>query len=492
MLEVLNRERFLLAIIFLSLVLFPTIHDPDFYFHLVAGNYISDHATLPHIDVFSHSNPGRAWIMHEWLFELLIYELHQLGGLLGVQVFIGTMVVATLATLFAINRPKSDTALTLLLLTTAALLAPYITPRPQLFSYLFFSLYLLALFRCLDNRDCRHLKWLPLLMLAWVNLHGGYILGIVLIGLFLVIASYRHFFGAREEGQQLRALLIILALTLGASLLNPYFASHWLFPFHLVGADFIAPISEWRRPELGEGHFQFYLLFVLIFFIISAISLRKRATLIAVIPLPFIAASFLSVRHIPLALLVMTPLLVQHISVLQQHKLPPFSWFAALQHKVKRSRELGRGEFLLNWILLLVLAAGGAKVYPALHRNDAERINRYLPVKATDFIEQAAIEGNMFNTYRYGGYLLYRLYPRHKVFIDIRADMYGSDFIAEYGKILFAKPGWEALVKKYEIDFFVCDRFTPIAEILKASPDYSLLYEDNLSIVAVRNPQVNP
>ncbi len=487
MLDLISKERLVLYVIFISLVFFPVIHDPDYFFHLVAGEYIIGHATLPHVDVFSYSNPGKPWVMHEWLFEVVIYYIHLVGGDLGVKLVAASIIIAIISNTLRCAPTNTRYAAIIVPLTITALLAPFITPRPQLFTYLFFSFYLFSLFRCHFDHDCRHLKWLPFIMIGWTNMHGGYIIGLIIISLFLAIEIHKENTNDRENKPCIKHLTITLAATIIASSINPYFIYHWLFPFQLIGADYIKFISEWQRPDFGKIYFKIYLAFIVIYLIILLNSLRSKFLASNLTPIPFIIASFLSARHIPLAIIITLPFwLLQSSAIKKSNYLTRAFAHPKLSPTIFR-KELGNIEYFLNATILLILIVCAVTLYPLFHSHDDNVINRYLPVNATNFIEQQNIKGNMFNTYRYGGYLLHRLYPEQKVFIDIRADMYGADFIGKYETLLFAKNGWLKLVDDYNIAYFICDKFTPIARALREHSEFTVLYEDSLSIVAIKN-----
>ncbi|MGH9963021.1 MAG: hypothetical protein ACREBC_38880, partial [Pyrinomonadaceae bacterium] len=131
-----------------------------------------------------------------------------------------------------------------------------------------------------------------------------------------------------------------------------------------------------------------------------------------------------------------------------------------------------------------------AFAFVLLPRNEVreiEKANSLLPINAADFIEEAGISGRMFNSYNYGGYLIYRLYPRQKVFIDGRADVYDDDFLKAYMTILHGEPGWEESFDGYGIDYVICHRASPLRQLLLLRGDYKLVYDDNKSSVLLKD-----
>lgn len=487
-LDSLSRERLVFFILFVALVFFPVIRDPDFFFHVTAGAYIVEHHLLPHHDVFSYTMAGAPWVMHEWLFEVLVYELYRLGGDLGVKLLFAALIILTLKLALAACRVKSVNLVILLALLSLVLLAPYLAPRPQVFSFFFYAFSLFALLRWRINRETRWLKWLPLQMVVWANLHGAYLIGIVTIVLFIALAALSPIQDKEPLYQRTRPLLITLLLCVVASAINPYFVQLWLFPLHLMGMPYIHQISEWLPPDFADPIVKLYAAYVGIYLIVAMLYLhRHRSDLTGLIPLPFILASLSSNRHIPFAVLSMTPLLAWQAKGLWQAVAATSpAWLERLRGRLSRGKPLGRMEFQLNWALAILFTVTAAILYPYYHRIDTPIRNQVLPVKATDFLQRTGIEGRMLNTYRYGGYLLYRLYPAQRVFIDIRADMYGPKLMGDYETLFFARPGWQRLMEDYGIDYVIFNRFTPLAQALEKSPWFALVYRDANTIIALR------
>ena len=140
----------------------------------------------------------------------------------------------------------------------------------------------------------------------------------------------------------------------------------------------------------------------------------------------------------------------------------------------------------MNWLLLSVLLISLYFWYPAYYFN-ADNENKMIPVKAVDFISKTAIPGRIFNTYSYGGYLIYRLYPSQLVFIDGRVDMYGDDFFKDYYKITGIQHGWKATFDKYKIDYVLTEKNEPLLQLLQLQNEFRLVYEDKDNSVLVRN-----
>ena len=133
-----------LILIFLIKVVNGQFDDPDFYWHLKTGEYIVAQGLLPQADVFSHTNLGRPWVLHEWLFQVLIYLLHVAGGELGIKIFVALMLAACFWFCYSICEKilEGDKAKALIVALLYCSIITSVSPRPHLFTFLFFALFL--------------------------------------------------------------------------------------------------------------------------------------------------------------------------------------------------------------------------------------------------------------------------------------------------------------------------------------------------------------
>jgi len=142
--------------------------------------------------------------------------------------------------------------------------------------------------------------------------------------------------------------------------------------------------------------------------------------------------------------------------------------------------------------LLVVIALGcGVQVYyPLTVQANLKAQERFLPVGAVDFIEehQGSLPGEMFNSYNWGGYLIWRLYPRYRVFIDGRTDIYDDAFVGEYLKVVWLSEGWEEVLERYKVNFILIERASVLAKFLNSglARDWRLAYEDEMASIFVR------
>ena len=492
----LNLRRLGFVVMFLAML--TTIHliDPDYFWHLRTGQYLFEHHALPIGDIFSYTYDGKPWVLHEWLFEIVLYCTHTLLGPFGVKLVVSLMATATLVIVYKtanqiLKRPYLALALTLIFFIPMKM---GISPRPQMVTLLMFAFFMHTLTAFKYIHTTRTLWLLPPLMVAWTNAHGGYMIGLVLLLLFVAcewlmrIARQNHDVAGKNR---LKMLSWVTGITILASLVNPYFIRHWLYPFEVMGMKASQGfINEWRSPDFHSWSFQLYLALVLLTMTAAMYrKIRPDLTELAV-TLLFVSAGFVAVRHIGLAIVALIPFAAKTVTQLSFTRLFADERAGYLRSNCQKlGGDIGKMEFVMNWLLLAVTAVGLIIYYPVLHGADTEIANRLIPVKATEFIVQAGISGRMFNNYHHGGYLIQSFYPTQKVFIDGRADMYGDKFIQEYIDISSGTTEWKEKFEKYKIDYVVMARETPLVQLLKAQGNFKLVYEDELNSVLLKNDE---
>jgi len=194
------------------------------------------------------------------LFEVVLYGVFTWLGPLGVKLLTATLAMTTLGITYALLKrlAVSPSIAFALLLAAFIPFSPSISPRPQLVTYVFFTSFLYVLLSYKYFQTTRYLIALPLLMVVWVNAHGGYMLGLALTGLFVICewANYwTHIERDKEQKQRLVRLTLVAIATTLASAINPGFLGHWLYPFQVMGLEATRSIQEWQRPGLpGLGN----------------------------------------------------------------------------------------------------------------------------------------------------------------------------------------------------------------------------------------------
>lgn len=398
--------------------LFPLVSF-DLWWHLAAGRWIVAERAIPRTDPFSYTAVGARWIDHEWLFQLLAYGVHQLGGVAGLTVLRVAVAVAICLVVLRFVRREADlsTAAAALLLIPPLLLVARVRflVRPELLTLLAAAVLTATVLRT-DRRRAgfRELWWLPPLFVPWVNLHAGAISGLLILAAVLAgtvangVLAPRGLAASSPPGTPTPPVLGgLLAAATAACLVNPFGAHVLVVPFELTALMRDGPYvnAEWQPLDPGAHWVAVGLLLAAAALVVSR---WRRLDWAAVLPLAMVA--ILALRHgRNLGLLgVVAPLLLARIA---------------------RSREAGAAPRLAGIrpaVAAAVLVAtavalpiSGYQFRPGLGVDRSQ-----IPVSATTFLEREQPPGNILNTYKFGGWLTWRLWPETRIFMDGRNEVF--------------------------------------------------------------------
>src|SRR5215204_1557676 len=236
----------LLCMIFVLAVRQSVSLDPDLWWHLKTGRQIIDTRSIPHTDDFSFTKQGSEWVAHEWLSEVVMEGIYRLSGLVGLVTVFSVIIVIALWLTYRRCEGKPYAAGIAILLAAAAS-SPLFGIRPQMLTLLLASTYIVLLERFNPKERSRRLWWVVPMMLLWVNLHAGFALGLVLIGLYIVRAVLDG------EWDHLRPLLIVLVVCTAVVPLNPNGLRMFSYPYEtLTSPSMAAFIQEWASPDFHK------------------------------------------------------------------------------------------------------------------------------------------------------------------------------------------------------------------------------------------------
>ncbi|HYG08398.1 MAG TPA: hypothetical protein VD835_00355, partial [Pyrinomonadaceae bacterium] len=253
----LSTRRLLVFVLFAAIFTLTAgqITDPDFWWHLRTGQLIFETRAIPHTDIFSFTAQGKEWVTHEWLAEVLIYAVYKWSGWGGLVVSFSLLMTAALWVAYrraAVVAPHPYVAGASLLVGALAT-APMWGVRPQMISFLFTSIYVAVLGDYARGGGAKNLWRLVPLMLVWVNMHGGYALGLALVGLTGAGVVLDELMGERRERRllcKLRPLLLLFAACVLVVPLNPNGLRMFSYPFETLNSHAMhAYIDEWFTPN---------------------------------------------------------------------------------------------------------------------------------------------------------------------------------------------------------------------------------------------------
>jgi len=476
------------------------LSDCDTGWHIRTGEWILAHHAVPYRDLFSYSKPDSIWYAWEWLADVVFAGLNKIGGLAAVSLFAMLLIAVTFALVFRLARRKSNAvlAITVTVLAMAGSSIHWLA-RPHLYTLLFAVIFLSALDRVRDGHTkVAGIPWLvllPVLTVLWSNLHGGFPVGMVLISVFGVAELLRFLLAAGGEGRaavfaQAGKYFLSALACLAASLLNPY-------TYHLH-------VHVWqylRDPYLSERIMEFLSVSfhhpIAIFFetmlaggVLAAAWYAKRGNYAE--PLLFLLwahAALLSARNIPIFMIVVAPMVAAAADAGMRNlaAAPVAAWLRNLTARINRMmRETSETDAIGRWHLasLAGVALVAALLY-APHPPKGFRAEfdptRY-PADAVSALRQYPA-ARVFTFDQWGDYLIYRLYPRSRVFVDGRSDFYGEDFETKMLQVLNVNYGWDQTLARFAVDTVLMPPNSPLTGALKESCRWRVVYDDGVALV---------
>lgn len=466
-------------ILFIGFLLFAgkkALGDGDTLWHIKFGDLILQRGELITHDIFSHTAAGKPWTAHEWLAEIIMAIIHRIAGLPGVVIFYFLVAALSFWVLFKIAQQHgaNDWLAVFVVSLALSLAMTHLLARPHIFTWLFGLLFLYILYQ-----GGRSLFLLPLLMIPWSNLHGGFALGLILQGLFLLGSILDKYFTFHQK-PTLQALwnghkphCLALLLSLAATGINPFGYDLLIFPFEVSKGTFRILVSEWLSPDLQEfWHFRLYLLFlfILIFFREGEIDWFNRLLLLFLVN-----ASLTHVRHISIVGLFLTPLIIQSIKPhLEKISLKNKKSFSATELTLSPVT----GPLCVVFFGCSLIAFGGFQweiwqktseiLIPPPEKSSSGVVN---------FLQKHPLRGNLFNSDEWGDYLIYAMDQPPLLFVDGRLDMYGEQVLEDYAKITKLDKDVDKLLNAYDIEWVLFPS-TPLTRYLNAKEDWLEVYSD--------------
>jgi hypothetical protein len=538
--------------------------DPDIGWHIRTGEQILATHSLPRTDPFSSTMQGQPWFAWEWLYDLLLGSLHRACGLNGVVWLCAALVAATFTLLLSqLLRRGSGLLLAIVLMLVAEAAATiHLYARPHIVSWLFSLLWFVVLEKWekwgrWENSQCDHPqrsgigdasaprirarlqacqtrpemnapsgaaslpRWLPWFfptsMLLWVNLHGGWLFGLALLGIYTFAACVESrrkqdassVIRAAHRARAMAAAWLVSAL---ATLANPHgWRLHAHIYRYLTDRYLMAHIEEFRSPDFhgwAERCFAVILVLTLVAFAGNRTKLRISHLLVVLLAA---YAGFYSSRNLPvssmLLVLIAGPILCENFAALAD-KPDAWSWLRNTAARISNfSERMGAQEIEVRghlWPIAAVVFAlaiclqGGW--LGSLHLIHAQFDPQKVPVEAVDFLQKEFVDEQpsnrlnaqlnhapVFSTDSWAGYLIYRMYPERKVVVDDRHDLYGSGRIRQYMLLTQGEPGWQTVLDQWQIRTALLPTDSTLANLLRELPqDWRIAYEDKVAVLFER------
>jgi hypothetical protein len=454
--------------------------DPDLWGYLSFGRLFWEKGSFPYHDVFSYTPTKTIWIYHEWLTGLIFFTIYKIFGAGGLQLFKYLLGMTTVGLVYATavgRKARPIFALLALILAGNLIKGGYSPIRAQIFTYFFFilSLYLLDSARTYNN--WKYLWWLVPIELVWCNLHGGFVVGLGMIGLYSL--------GEASSGRKYLPYAVILLVASLVTIINPYGYEYWRYMAQAV----LMP-----RPEIGEwqnvfsavlpvGYRSSSVLYVIVFLIsIPLILWHPKRDLTSGIVLSVTAImGFLHIRHTIFFALAFGA----YLPVVLTEFWESLKSDQEIVKRYSRFRMIG-----LTLIILIVFFTVGSSFFRFVSGTpfDLEASSKYYPVGAVEVIKKNNLKGNILPYFDWGEYLLWTLYPDCKVGMDGRYEtVYGDEVCRDYFDFIFARENWRNILNKYPHHMVLVQSESKICSLLANDPNWSLAYAGEGSALFLRH-----
>jgi len=478
-----------LCFLMMAFIMLKVPFDPDMGWHLQNGKYLLDHnLKLPKTDIYSYTMPNFPLIMHEWVTDIFMYLIYRFTGLIGL------VVIFTLLTVFAfvlvakvIKAPVEYQMIAALLGLFAS--TPILGVRVQMITLMGMALVLFIIYRYRDNPKLKSIYFLPLIFLIWVNLHGGFVAGFFILGVFLffelIKIGFKNLYDKLKNKQLSFKVLtwwawwrlaVVSFISVLATLINPYTYRIYNEIYRTLTDSYAKQvILEWMPLSLKNPMSQQFIIYLVLLVLLAIFAYKKLDFTYLGISAVFVYFSFSSWRHLPLFMIISIPY-----------------WVYITQYLVgARLLKIVRSKIFLILFLIAVIIIGYQKILPLVKIDNsvvklAERTGN--PYQAIQYLKSHPISGNMFNEYNWGGFLIWQ-YPEAKVFIDGRMahwEQNGTKILKESQDVIRLE-NWQSIFGKYNIKWSFVYQNSAIAIVLSAMPDqWQEVYHDNFASIFVK------
>ncbi len=453
--------------------------DNDLWGHLYFGKEILQAGRLPHNNIYSFTVPDHPWINHEWLAEVLFYGIYSLlgsSGLIFLKVVVGGGIVWILNGILK-KRTPSLYLRVITLVWVMAILSPGFNVRPQIFTYLLFTVFLF-LFHRAQEKGITSIYGIPFLTALWVNLHGGFVAGIGALCLFVITVLVTPIWSLRETKLRKPSLVVVLVLGLVAMLVNPY---GWrLIEFLWNDLRLDRPISEWDPVPIWGLSFMSFKLAVLV----ALISVRKESWVrwdwFLMLLTVFLA--FQHQRHTPLFAIAAAPFMACGIERVVQ-------WIKGFENEKFATTQLITARWTVN-VSIVVLVILQSLWLAKWHMESRFRLvvsPLDYPTQATEFLKRNEIRGNMAVPFDWGEFFIWKLYPFARVSIDGRyTTAYPMEVIDDSWEWMKGGQEWKRLLEVHSAEIAVSKRQHPVTTRLLGDPEWVYIYSDQVSFIFIR------
>jgi hypothetical protein len=351
-------------------------------------------------------------------------------------------------------------------------------PRPHVFTFVMLAVWVGWLERLREEKASFFWRF-PMLMLIWVNLHGGFIFGFMAWAAYAIGWVWDRWQAPESASAKAgRQLLLVGGLSGLASVVTPSGWGNWQAVLGNSSPYILSRTVETMSPDFHQPFTWIFLILLGFSIALPSLSGNRLPAAQSFLLAGFAVLGLLVTRNIPLFCIVAAPIL----TVSMRRMLKRGQAWLRIEFRLSEIESSLHGSFwmaagALGTILLFALHYANTRV--AVNQFDVETF----PVAAADWLAVHPQQGNMFNEFNWGGYLLYRLWPGQRVFIDSQTDFYGEALVRDYEGILNAREDWDEQLKKYDANWVIVRVDSQLGQVLAQNSDWERSYQDELAVI---------
>jgi hypothetical protein len=447
--------------------------DPDFGWHLRAGEWILAHHSVPQTDPFSSYGAGKPWYDYSWLFDILFAGIYRLFGLAG---FALLEVAFRLAIPVCIYQMARQLGLNFWLSVLSSGAAAYsmssiYAPRPGMFTILFLTIELQLLFAALFSGKTRALFFLPAMFWFWASIHIQFIHGLIVFGIFAGESVLNYLLRYKPRVPALPANSIwFFFISILATMLTPYGWRLYSTVFLYAGQKHIYESISEMLPMSFREPFHFVLLFLVLG---AALALGWSRELRPLYLILFAFSGVIGFRSIKdVWLLAIVSVAIISVSLRASVNLPAWTGFST------------RNQFALGVCIFAVLAVAWRRYDVSNSWIEMGLAGKY-PEAAVRFIEKNQLQGPLYNDFSSGGFLIWRL-PAIPVSMDGRTNVHGDERVKAYADSLRGLPGWQKDPDLARANLIIWPAKSPLSGLLRCDSRFKEVFADPQAVVFVR------
>ena len=468
----------LLAIFLIAIPGERLLRDPDLYWHTAAGRLIWARGSLPRVDEFSHTFRGHPWIARDWLGDLALYGSYILDGWRGVSILAAVSIAFAYGLLFLMLAKTTRFSIAIGVAVVMVFLStPHLHARTQLLADALIVIWVAGLVRAVDTRTSPSWRLLPVMAL-WANVHGGFIVGLALAVGLAIEAIAEGPWGERRT--LVRRWTLFLLAALGASCLTPYGWGPLLLTLNgfVSGNEAKQYIQEWQPVSMASASINLIFVLLMIFaalFTGVKIRLSRLILVMAITGIMLSAVRYAGPYNLVLPLLLAAPLCAQFpiLRLTRQIETQP-QVFILMANAARRALY----PLCAGIVLLPLAGAFGRAVTPD---------PKITPRAAVDYIVDHNAAGNIYNSYLFGGYLIFRKVP---TFIDGRTDqLFLNGFTSHRNDVITKHLNrFVDYLNDYKIKYALVEPNAIESQELEATPGWRKVYSDEVSALFEMEP----